>query len=176
MGKSSLINNLCERKKLVRTSSTPGCTRGINLFEVRLRPKDGEEDALLDLVDLPGYGFVRRSKAERKSWGPLMETFLAERPGLRGVVVIVDVRRGLEPDDQQLVEYLHHIGRTPIIVGTKVDKVPKSKSKLAVVQVQKQVDAQNPNEKIRVLGFSSQNGLGRVPLWNTILRVAAIGG
>ena len=74
VGKSSLINNLVQRKKLVRTSSAPGCTRAINIFRVRLRT-DGDE-AHLDLVDLPGYGYAQRSKAERKAWGPLIEGFL----------------------------------------------------------------------------------------------------
>jgi GTP-binding protein len=65
VGKSSLINKLVDRKKLVRTSNTPGCTRGINIFEVEIRPPGQEDNALLDLVDLPGYGFARRSKSAR---------------------------------------------------------------------------------------------------------------
>ena len=101
VGKSSLINNLVRRKKLVRTSSAPGCSRAINIFRVRIRTNDDE--AHLDLVDLPGYGYAQRSKAERRSWGPLIEGFLRERPGLRGAVVIIDVRRGAQDDDVQLL-------------------------------------------------------------------------
>ena len=167
VGKSSLINRLCDRRKLVRTSSTPGCTRGINLFEITLRPEGQEENAILDLVDLPGYGFAKRSKAERKSWGPLMERFLAERPGLHAVVVIVDVRRGLEEDDEQLVDYLKHIGRRAIVVATKTDKVPKSKSKLAVKKVADEAG-------MRVMGFSSQSGDGRDALWRVLMRAAKL--
>ena len=73
VGKSSLINCLVARRKLVRTSRTPGCTRGINLFRVEL---GGDAPATLDLVDLPGYGYAKRSKQERRSWGPLIERFL----------------------------------------------------------------------------------------------------
>ena len=65
VGKSSLINSLAQRKKLARTSSTPGCTRGLNLFRLTLRG-----DVRMDFVDLPGYGFAQRSKSERLSWGP----------------------------------------------------------------------------------------------------------
>ena len=168
VGKSSLINKLCERKKLVRTSSTPGCTRGINLFEVELRLDGSDDNALIDLVDLPGYGFAKRSKAERKSWGPLMETFLSERPGLGGVVVIVDVRRGLEDDDRQLVEFLQHIERRPIVVATKMDKVPKSKAKLTLQKVKQSAG-------IPVHGFSAETGEGRDAIWRTLLRAASVG-
>src|SRR4051794_28829777 len=71
VGKSSLINNLAQRTKLARTSSTPGCTRGLNLFRLTLRG-----GAQLDFVDLPGYGFAQRSKSERAGWGPMIEGFL----------------------------------------------------------------------------------------------------
>ena len=166
VGKSSLINSLVERKKLVRTSSTPGATRGVNLFRVDLRitPEEGDaRDAELDFVDLPGYGFAKRSKKERRSWGPLIEGFLSTRAGLRAVVVIVDVRRGLEEDDAELLEYLESIGRPAILVATKTDKLPKSKRKLALDQV-----AQRP----RAMGYSAETGDGGDRLWRRLLRQA----
>jgi len=123
VGKSSLINNLVRRKKLVRTSGAPGCTRAINIFRVRLRTND--EEAHLDLVDLPGYGYAQRSKAERKSWGPLIEGFLSERPGLRGAVVIVDIRRGTQDDDLQLLEFLESVGSTSC---PRINESPQSRS------------------------------------------------
>ncbi|MFK8003568.1 MAG: ribosome biogenesis GTP-binding protein YihA/YsxC [Polyangiales bacterium] len=169
VGKSSLINKLVARKKLVRTSGTPGCTRAINIFEVELRPPGQTENALLDLVDLPGYGFARRSKKERMSWGPLMESFMSQRPGLRGVVIIVDVRRGLEDDDRQLIDYLEHIDREPIVVATKLDKVPKARAKLTLKGVQ-----QN-SSGAKVHGFSAETGEGRDQIWKTILKTAGIG-
>ena len=168
VGKSSLINNLVQRKKLVRTSSAPGCTRAINIFRVRLRPQEGQnEEAHLDLVDLPGYGYAQRSKAERKSWGPLIEGFLRERPGLRGAVVIVDIRRGVQDDDVQLLEFLESIDVTPILVATKIDKLPASKRKPAFVALKR--DLSRP-----VIPYSSVSGDGRDALWERILSVSSI--
>lgn len=168
VGKSSLINNLVQRKKLVRTSSAPGCTRAINIFRVRLRPQEGQnEEAHLDLVDLPGYGYAQRSKAERKSWGPLIEGFLRERPGLRGAVVIVDIRRGVQEDDVQLLEFLESIDVTPILVATKIDKLPASKRKPAIVALKR--DLSRP-----VIPYSSVSGDGRDALWERILSVSSI--
>lgn len=165
VGKSSLINSLVGRKKLVRTSSAPGCTRAINIFRARLRTERGE--AHLDLVDLPGYGYAQRSKAERRSWGPLIEGFLRERPGLRGAVVILDVRRGVEEDDLQLIEFLESVDVTPIVVATKIDKLPASKRKPALAKLEKRL-------RRRVMAYSSVTGDGREPLWKKVLAVSSI--
>jgi len=165
VGKSSLINSLVRRKKLVRTSGAPGCTRAINIFRVRIRTNDDE--AHLDLVDLPGYGYAQRSKAERRSWGPLIEGFLRERPGLRGAVVIIDIRRGAQDDDLQLLEFLDSIEVTPILVATKTDKLPASKRKLAVATLRRALDRP-------LIGYSSVTGDGREALWKRILSVSSI--
>lgn len=165
VGKSSLINNLVLRKKLVRTSGAPGCTRAINIFRVRIRTNDDE--AHLDLVDLPGYGYAQRSKAERRSWGPLIEGFLRERPGLRGAIVIIDIRRGAQDDDLQLLEFLDSIEVIPILVATKTDKLPSSKRKLAVTTLRRELDRP-------LIGYSSVTGDGRDALWKRILSVSSI--
>ncbi len=131
VGKSSLINTLVERKNLVRTSSTPGCTRQISFFDVHFT-----DDSALTLVDLPGFGYAKRSKDERNSWADVIEAYLLGRPTLRAVVSIVDVRRGLEPDDRDLHELLRspsRVNRPPvsvIVVATKLDKLPRSKQKI----------------------------------------------
>ena len=165
VGKSSLINSLVRRKKLVRTSGAPGCTRAINIFRVRLR--SNEQEAHLDLVDLPGYGYAQRSKAERRSWGPLIEGFLSDRPGLQGSIVIVDIRRGAQDDDLQLLEFLDSIGVTPILVVTKIDKLPSSKRKPAIAALRR--DLGRP-----VIAYSSVTGDGRDELWKRILSVSSI--
>lgn len=165
VGKSSLINSLVARKKLVRTSSDPGCTRAINIFRVRLRAEDVEGH--IDLVDLPGYGYARRSKAERRSWGPLIETFLSHRAGLRGVVVIVDIRRGFQDDDAQLIEFLDSVSVQPILVATKLDKLPTSKRKPALSALRKDTG-------LSVFGYSSVTQEGRDALWRKLLRIGAI--
>jgi GTP-binding protein len=167
VGKSSLINSLVRRKKLVRTSGAPGCTRAINIFRVRLRTD--EDEAHLDLVDLPGYGYAQRSKAERLSWGPLIEGFLRERPGLRGAVVIVDIRRGVQDDDVQLLEFLESIEVTPILVATKLDKLPASKRKPAVAALRREISRP-------VLAYSSVTGDGWEALWERLLSVSSIEG
>jgi len=165
VGKSSLINSLVRRKKLVRTSSAPGCTRAINIFRVRLRTD--ETEGHLDLVDLPGYGYAQRSKAERKSWGPLIEGFLKQRPGLGAAVVIVDIRRGVQPDDEQLVEFLESIDVKPILVATKIDKLPANKRKPALTALRRQLS--HP-----VGAYSSVTGEGRDLLWKRLLRASNI--
>lgn len=167
VGKSSLINSLVRRKKLVRTSSAPGCTRAVNIFRVRLRA-DGTE-AHLDLVDLPGYGYAQRSKAERRSWGPLIEGFLRQRPGLRGAVVILDIRRGAREEDLQLLEFLRSIGVTSLVVATKVDKLPASKRKPALTRLERELGAP-------VTPYSAVTGDGRDALWERVLSVSSIVG
>ncbi|HBQ10539.1 MAG: ribosome biogenesis GTP-binding protein YihA/YsxC [Sandaracinaceae bacterium] len=165
VGKSSLINKLVGRRKLVRTSSTPGATRGLALFRARLRLD--EDEALLDLVDLPGYGYAKRSKTERRSWGPMIESFLTDRVGLRAVVVIMDIRRGPEDDDAQLLEFLAHIGVPAILVATKLDKLPANKRKPELAKL-KGVLGQKP------VGFSAVSGDGVDALWTRILYAASI--
>ena len=167
VGKSSLINRLVGRRKLVRTSSTPGCTRGLSLFRTRLRLGEDHE-ARLDLVDLPGYGYAKRSKTDRLSWGPMLEGFLRERVGLRAVVVIVDVRRGPEDDDLDFIAYLDQLGIEVIVVATKLDKLPPSKQKPRLQELTKQIGK-------RPVGFSSVSGAGLDELWRKLLRAAKIG-
>ncbi|HEX5660948.1 MAG TPA: ribosome biogenesis GTP-binding protein YihA/YsxC [Polyangiales bacterium] len=162
VGKSSLINSLAQRKKLARTSSTPGCTRGLNLFRLTLRG-----DAHIDFVDLPGYGFAQRSKQERISWGPMIEGFLTHRVGLRGVAILVDVRRGLEDEERELLEFLAHVKQRAIVVATKIDRVPSSKRKHVVMELAKK-------SGVKALPFSSHSGEGRDQLWSALLRMAAI--
>jgi GTP-binding protein len=147
VGKSSLMNALCGRKNLVRTSSTPGCTRQISFFEVRT--KDG---AVATLVDLPGYGYAKRSKGERGAWANLIEEYLLARPTLSVVVALVDVRRGVEEDDAQLLELLRSRPRVRrpnlgiLTAATKLDKLPSSQRRVAVDKATKSA----PGELIAV--------------------------
>ena len=114
VGKSSLINRLTRSPRLARTSRTPGRTQQINFFAGR--------DELV-FADLPGYGFARVPVQIRESWKALIEGYLEDREELRGVVVIVDARRGLEEDDAALVDYLDALGRPVVLVASKVDKL-----------------------------------------------------
>lgn len=136
VGKSSLLNKLMNRKNLARTSSTPGCTRQINFFDVRT-----SRGVHLNLVDLPGYGYAKRSKEERKLWAELIDGYLLERPTLRAVAVLVDVRRGLESDDLGLLEMLGSGGSNrsqfkTLIVATKLDKLRAGERAAALAKIQ----------------------------------------
>lgn len=164
VGKSSLINCLVNRKNLVRTSNTPGCTRAINIFRVDLKVPD----ATLDLVDLPGYGFAKRSKSERDHWAVMIETFLRNRPGLCGIVSLVDARRGVGDEERDLIEFARSVRQPLIIVATKVDKLPKSKRKGLLEAL-----ARDAGQKL--LPFSSVSGEGREALWRAIFRLTHIG-
>jgi GTP-binding protein len=163
VGKSSLMNALVERKGLVRTSSTPGCTRALNLFRVA-----AEGAPPLRMLDLPGYGYAKLAKAEKAKWGAMIEGYLSGRPTLRVVVVLVDVRRGYEEDDAQLVDYLGTCrgeGRPlrVILVATKVDKVPLSKRKPMLESLKRE-------SGVTPTGFSAETGEGREELWGRIAR------
>jgi GTP-binding protein len=168
VGKSSLLNSLLERKNLVRTSSTPGCTRQVNFLGVR-----SADDAQLLFVDLPGYGYAKRSKTERRSWGSLIESYLLERPTLASVVLLVDVRRGLEAEEQQLLELLEgpsKVSRKPLevlVVATKIDRLSASQRKPALNKLAKE-------SKRRILAFSSKEHIGREDLWRRVRQAAGL--
>lgn len=162
VGKSSLINTLVQRKGLVRTSNTPGCTRQINFFSVRSR-----DDVAMTCVDLPGYGFARRSKSERSQWAGLIEGYLKRRPNLAALVLLVDARRGLEEDDLELLQFIakgREKGLGPVqllVAATKVDKLPKSQAVSSLAALKKQ-------SALSVIGFSSVTRAGYVELWRAI--------
>ncbi|HEY8039237.1 MAG TPA: ribosome biogenesis GTP-binding protein YihA/YsxC [Polyangiaceae bacterium] len=164
VGKSSLLNAMMQRLGLVRTSNTPGCTRQLNIFEVRC--SDG---LALRFVDLPGYGWARRSKSERGQWQAMIEGYLQRRAGLRAVVLLVDVRRGVEDEERQLVEFLREPRRVSgqpldvILVATKVDKLSAAARKPALEAVKK-------GAGWKPLGFSAVTGEGAEELWGRIRR------
>ncbi len=156
VGKSSLLNALVARKGLARVSKTPGHTNKINLFMVKTAA--GE----IVFGDLPGYGFAARSKEQVKSWGPMIEGYLLRRGSLRALVLLVDVRRGVEEDDDELAEYWAQTKNPLIVVATKIDKLPKAHIKPAL-------DKLRAGTKARIIGFSSETDQGRGELWSAIL-------
>jgi len=160
VGKSSLLSVLMGRKGLVRTGRLPGTTRQINVFSVR-----GSDSLELLMVDLPGYGYAKRAKHEKAKWGPLIEGYLSKRVALRAVVLLVDVRRGVEQEEKELVEYLAATNgqvtrRKPllIVVATKIDKLAGAAKKPAVVALGRELSA-------RAYGFSAHSGEGRDEVW-----------
>ncbi len=158
VGKSSLINTLVNRKKLVLTSSTPGKTRLINFFRVN--------DAFM-FVDLPGYGYAKVSHSERRSWRPMIERYLTDRESLKAVVVILDVRRTHGPEEVQLLKWLEQSDIPPVLVVTKADKLSKSARAKQVGLIAEAIGV-DPEE---LLLFSSKTRHGWDALWKAILEL-----
>lgn len=166
VGKSSMLNRLVGRKSLARVSNTPGRTRLLNFFDVTISRAASRE--VVRICDLPGYGFAKVSKAERGQWVRMIEAYLAERTSLCAVVVIVDVRVGPTDDDVQMLRWLEENGRRPIVVATKLDKLPKAKRSGRLRQIEPMLQL----PPWALLGFSSEEGLGRDELWSAILAAA----
>jgi GTP-binding protein len=154
VGKSSMINTLSARKKLVRVSNTPGRTRTLNFFDVDLMR--GGERKTVRFADLPGYGFAKVQKTQRATWEKMISTYIRERDELKGVVSIVDAEVGPTPDDVTTLEYLRELGRPTLVVATKLDRLAKARRrpKLRAIADTLQVDP------AWVLGFSATEKLG----------------
>lgn len=161
VGKSSLINSLLRRKGLAKVSRTPGKTRLVNLFRVT---SDDPGLANFVVVDLPGYGYAKVSKAMRAQWAPLIEQYLGGSAQLRVVVVLVE-SRVLSEQDRQTIAWLLSVGRPPIVVATKVDKLKMSERVGALRRLQAGLGLV---EGDAVIPYSSVTGEGRERLWGVL--------
>lgn len=155
VGKSSLINTLVNRKRLVKTGSTPGRTQLLNFFDI-----NGE----LTFVDLPGYGYAKVPISIRKKWGPMIETYLATRATLKGVVLIMDIRRTPGTQELDLLAWLENQNVPQILVMTKADKLSKTK------QIKHRANAAGalgiaPDGLIL---FSAKSRLGKENVWKAV--------
>ena len=159
VGKSSLINTLVSRRKLVQTSSTPGKTRLINFFRV---------NGALMFVDLPGYGYARVSEEERLKWRPMIEKYLSSRENLKAVVLILDIRRTPNEEDAQLLNWLARREIAAVLVVTKADKLSKT-SQIKQLKVIAGALETDPDELVL---FSAKSRQGRDVLWRTLLDLA----
>lgn len=156
VGKSSLINVLAGRKALVRTSSTPGRTQLINFFDL---------NGVLTLVDLPGYGYAKAPPELRRQWGPMIQTYLAQRENLKAVVLILDIRRIPSDDDLAMLGWLERYGIPPIVVLTKCDKLSKNERARQAARIAADIS----REKGMLLPFSALSKEGRDGIWDVIL-------
>lgn len=158
VGKSSLINKLVNRKHLVKTSSTPGRTQLINFFSI---------NGALSLVDLPGYGYARVPAAVKRQWGPMVERYITNRPNLKAVVLLMDIRRTPRVEEFNLMDWLHHYRTPMILVLTKADKLSKTGQ-----QKQARMIAQTLGiDMDDLVLFSAKSGLGKNLLWELIEQV-----
>ncbi len=149
VGKSSLINCISNRKNLARTSSTPGKTATINFYEVANRYR---------LVDLPGYGYAKVSKAEKEKWSGMIENYLARRENLVQVVQLVDARHKPTADDKMMFEWIRSYDYEPLVVATKLDKLKKSQIDENLTAIYQELGL---NEDSVLIPFSSETREGR---------------
>lgn len=159
VGKSSLINALARRRQLARISSTPGKTRSVNLFRVT---PDG-----FCLTDLPGYGYARRGKQERKAWGMLIETYLKETPLLKAVALLLDCRLPPQEVDRAMVDFARAHNLTLLPVLTKSDKCNQRE------RAARQKEWAQHLRGVLPLPVSAKTGLGIHTLWAQ-LRASAL--
>ena len=155
VGKSSLINTLVNRKRLVKTSSTPGRTQLINFFLINHE---------FGMVDLPGYGYAKVPAAVRKKWGPMIETYLKTRKNLKAVILIMDIRRLPDHKEFDFMAWLSDFHLPVIPVLTKADKLKKSKLEM---QVTANVEALAMKKSQTIL-FSAKTRLGKEKIWATV--------
>ena len=146
-GKSSAINCLTRQKGLCKTSKTPGRTQLINFFEL---------DQGRRLVDLPGYGFAKVPKKMRAHWNQVMTAFLLERQALQGLVIVVDIRRGISDLDQGLIDMLEDSLPLHILL-TKADKLSRSATLKAVADTRARLTGEN--QSVSTLSILTRQGL-----------------
>ncbi|MDZ7261387.1 MAG: ribosome biogenesis GTP-binding protein YihA/YsxC [candidate division KSB1 bacterium] len=156
VGKSRLINCLLNRKNLAQISSTPGKTRHLNYYRINNR---------FYFVDLPGYGYAKASRAEKKQWAKLIESFLTTSVYLKGVIVIIDSRHLPTESDQHLLRWLQDLRRPALVVATKADKMSTNKLNTQLAQSLKQLTALGVET---IIPFSALTGLGKRELWRKI--------
>ena len=141
VGKSSLLNLITGRKSLARVSGSPGKTRTINFYRINDEFR---------IVDLPGYGYAKASKAEQATWGDMMEKYLENRQGLKVVAQLVDVRHAPSKQDLQMYDYLKYYGLDGLVILTKADKVSRNELNKNTAMIRKALDLKPEDRTIAV--------------------------
>lgn len=152
VGKSSLLNKLAGRKKIAKVSSTPGKTRSLNFFLINEQ---------FYIVDLPGYGYAKVSKKEKKSWGKLIEDFLTVGDDLIGLILLLDCRRDTSQEDMDLIDWLAERGLPVLIVITKTDKINRDKVNRKLKQIEKELGT-------GAVAFSTVTSAGKKTLTDSV--------
>jgi GTP-binding protein len=161
VGKSSLINTLVDRRRLVKISATPGRTQLINFFDINRQ---------ITFVDLPGYGYAKVPASVRRTWGPMIEAYLRGRPTLKGVVIIMDIRRIPGQEESNLFGWLDHYSIAAVLVLTKTDKLSRTKQ----VRQHDRIAGSLEMDKENFILFSAKSRRGKDALWTAILSLAGI--
>ncbi len=160
-GKSSAINVIVGRRQFARTSKTPGRTQLVNFFELR----DNER-----LVDLPGYGYAKVSDRMREHWADLMADYFETRASLRGMFLIVDIRRRLTDFDRQMLNFADAVGLPVHVLLTKADKLKKGQAATALLEVRREL-----GDAVTVQLFSALNRQGEAEARNKLEALLAAG-
>lgn len=160
VGKSSLINKFCRRNKLAKTSGTPGKTRLINVFLI---------NEVFHLVDLPGYGFARVDKQEKKRWGDMMQRYFQTSEELCHVFHLVDIRHEPTEDDKTMNVFLRQMGIPFTVIATKADKISRGARMKHIAPICRALLVQ-PWE---IIPWSSQDGEGRTELLDLLEKLLA---
>ena len=156
VGKSSMINKLLNRKSLARVSSAPGKTATINFYNI---------DDTIFLVDLPGYGYAERSKSEIKTWGKMMEDYLANREQLVQTILLVDSRHKPTNDDIMMCDWIRHYHDRVIVIATKMDKLKKSEIEPNLERIWQTLEL---GEDDILVPFSIKDDEGKYTVWDMI--------
>jgi GTP-binding protein len=159
VGKSSLLNRLLVRRNLARVSKTPGRTREINFFLV---------DKKLSFVDLPGYGYARIEKLKRHVWDKSIGGYFSSRRNLRGVILLLDLRRGITDLDKALMELLAEQGISYLPVATKIDKLRSNPKRQAIKELTKTIQNAPGFPILPIVPVSAHTGEGIPLLWQRI--------
>lgn len=154
VGKSSLINTLVGRKKLAKTSNTPGRTQLINFFTINEK---------ISFVDLPGYGFAKVPQSVKKDWGDMIEAYLRERQSLCLVVFILDIRRDPSADDLSLRDWLENYRIPYLYILTKSDKLSNNQAIARRRAIEKNLKVSAANKPVL---FSAKTQKGKVDIWD----------
>ena len=152
VGKSSLLNLLTNRKSLARVSGNPGKTRTINFYRINDSYR---------IVDLPGYGYAKASKAEQSTWGEMMEKYLENRQGLKVVAQLVDIRHAPTRQDIQMYEYLRYYGLDGLVVMTKADKVSRNEMAKNIAIIKKTLEL-GPDDRLIPVSALKRTGYDKL--------------
>lgn len=156
VGKSSMINKLLNRKSLARVSGAPGKTATINFYNI---------DDTIFLVDLPGYGYAERSKTEIKTWGKMMEDYLANREPLVQTILLVDSRHKPTKDDIMMCDWIRHYHDRVIVIATKMDKLKKKEIEPNLERIWTTLEL---GEDDILVPFSTKDDEGKYTVWDMI--------
>jgi GTP-binding protein len=159
-GKSSLINALLGRKSLVQTSKQPGKTRNVNYFLI-----EPVEITPFYMVDMPGYGYAKIARSMKSEWDGLARRYFNGNTNLKLLVIVMDIRRGVEDEERMLLGLASKMGCRSIIAATKADKVNTSERNRLVAGLQISAEA---------IGVSSVSRLGIDKLWHSIVEALEI--